>query len=114
MPATLAVRPAKLADVLCGSCLGSGEETDKDGSLTGLPGVVLPCGECGIHNLHDRPGEHCPCWVPTWDHDGGHTGWVPIPLNYIEDDSPLFTACMRHNTAVRAALLTTPVGMVAA
>ncbi|MDX2649095.1 hypothetical protein PV341_37160 [Streptomyces sp. PA03-1a] len=113
MPATLAVRP-RLDVAVCGSCQGTGEEVDTDGSLTGLPGVVLPCGECGgTPNLHDRPGEHCPCWVPTWDHNDGHTGWVPIPLNYIEDDGPLFTACMRHNTAVRAALFTGPVAVVA-
>lgn len=115
MPATPAARALDLADDLCGTCLGSGEEIDRDGALTGLPDALLPCGECGTHTPHDRPEEHCICWLPLWRRNGGHTGWVPVPIDYVDDGRPMFTACLAHNTALRAALVgVSPLQVVAA
>lgn len=104
MPAPTTSTLTVLDSDLCNTCAGIGEEIDRDGALTGLAGALLPCGECGTHAMHDRPGEHCVCWSPLWRHNDGHTGWVPVPLDYVDDGLPMFSACLLHNTAIRAGL----------
>lgn len=104
MPAPIASTLVTLTKRVCLTCAGIGEEIDTDGSFTGLPGALIPCGDCVPGSFHGPDDERCACWLSTWRHNGGYTGWAPIPVGHFEDGSPMYTACLVHNTAVRAAL----------
>ncbi|MFF4649363.1 hypothetical protein [Streptomyces sp. NPDC001380] len=88
--------PLSRRDVdLCEDCAGTLRYPDRDGSVCGTAGAMVPCG-CtdallGVRGL-------CPCHLPVWPENGGFTGWVRIPLEDFDDDSPFLRPCPVHAT----------------
>ncbi|MBW1599108.1 hypothetical protein [Streptomyces sp. JJ38] len=80
-----------------------------DGQLTGLPGVLVPCvcvpgSWASCSQCPERPADACGCWVACWPVNAGHTGWVPLPLDDIEDDGLLYRPCPVHPPVFRTAV----------
>jgi hypothetical protein len=78
---------------VCRECSGTGIDRDRDGSVTGRLGTLIPCS-CADDQLGDSP--RCGCHLPWWPYNNGLTGLVRKPLEEYGDDSPFLLPCPQH------------------
>ncbi|MDT9681922.1 hypothetical protein RND61_07515 [Streptomyces sp. TRM76323] len=100
MPAiTYSASVVPVVSDVCGDCAGSLLTSD-DGSMTGLPGELIPCG-CTVPD-----GPQCSCQVIGWPLNDGFTGWIELSrteLRTAPEDAPVYRPCPKHNVAARIA-----------
>ena len=80
----------------CSACGGTLIGSDKDGSITGTLGAVIPC-ECLDADL--GTSTVCPCFIADWPLNDGFTGWTLCPLAELSDTAPFLRPCPTHNAS---------------